>query len=203
MKQIILFIVAVLLSAPALAQSLRLPAIFSVTGVAANDTLNIRSQPNGESADIGDLFPNQLVEVITIDANNRWGKVAVNGEQSGWVSMRYLAPITPQPTLGSVPTSLICSGTEPFWSLNITTEASLSLSIFGETTTSEPITRATTSVNSGDMVNAYITQNMTALLRRANCTDGMSDRDFGWALDLIDTRNGISLLSGCCTADLP
>ncbi len=104
-------LVLALLSGSAAAQEM--PSLHDVTGVAADDVLNVRSGPDAGSARIGALAPGATgVEVIELSGTG-WGRVNVD-EGSGWVSLRYLAR---QPDQPPVPDRLTCFGTEPFWSL--------------------------------------------------------------------------------------
>jgi hypothetical protein len=88
MVRILSLILALLVAMPAAAQDL--PALFRVTGVAANDVLNIRAEPSARAAIIGSFRPDAGgIEVVALSADGRWGLVN-SGEQAGWSSMRYL-----------------------------------------------------------------------------------------------------------------
>ncbi|HGG04386.1 MAG TPA: SH3 domain-containing protein, partial [Aliiroseovarius sp.] len=100
----------------ALAQNL--PDAFFVTGVAADDVLNIRAEPSARSAIVGQLGPQAInVEVIAFSDNGKWGKVST-GEGNGWVAMRFLERSNHTPA-GEVPRPMACFGTEPFWALGM------------------------------------------------------------------------------------
>lgn len=105
-----------ILAAPAHAtQEYILPTLFDVTGVAADDVLNIRQLPDADAPIIGTLSPDAKgIEVV--EDTGGWGRVN-SGEGSGWVSMRYMAYRTDVWHEGALPDGFSCFGTEPFWSL--------------------------------------------------------------------------------------
>ena len=92
-----------------------LPALHSVTGVAAGDVLNVRDAPRASAGRVGALAPGAAgVEVTAI--REGWGRVNV-GERSGWASLAFLEaePGGSLPEIGA----FSCFGTEPFWSLDV------------------------------------------------------------------------------------
>lgn len=179
-----------------------LPAAFMVKGVAADDVLNIRAEPSARAAVLGQIGPQALnVEVIEISADGKWGKVAAGGEGNGWVSLAYLER---QPVLDPAlaPRPMTCLGTEPFWSLGLFEQGA------------EWSTPDTPRADLGEVTEAVAPQgfhiraeegpervyNLT--ISREWCSDGMSDRQFGFAAKLfIESPDGNALLSGCCTLD--
>lgn len=179
-----------------------LPAAFMVKGVAADDVLNIRAEPSAGAAVLGQIGPQALnVEVIEISADGKWGKVAAGGEGNGWVSLAYLER---QPVLDPAlaPRPMTCLGTEPFWSLGLFEQGA------------EWSTPDTPRADLGEVTEAVAPQgfhiraeegpervyNLT--ISREWCSDGMSDRQFGFAAKLfIESPDGNALLSGCCTLD--
>ena len=108
MRCVFLFAAMAILAAPALGA----PSL-SVTGVAANDTLNLHSGPDAKSAKTGTLPPNATgITVVAVDSKGvDWVKIA-KGNVSGWVNAKFLAYEV------GAPVRLTCTGTEPFWSLN-------------------------------------------------------------------------------------
>ncbi len=85
-----------------------------VVGVAANDTLNLRAQPDAKSAKTGTLAPDANgITVVAVDSKGAdWVKVSKGGV-SGWVNAKFLAYEV------GTPVRLTCTGTEPFWSMNV------------------------------------------------------------------------------------
>lgn len=174
------------------------PALYSVTGVAAGDWLNIRAEPSARAEIIGRFDRTQRdIEVIGRNEAGTWGLVNV-GERTGWTSLRYLARQGGEGwTAMSQPFS--CFGTEPFWRARY-------LPGFNRL----EVERA------GGRVNAYGTQwhgrvagrppyaaglSLTgggfATFRAGTCSDGMSDSLYGFSVLLYDQPG--DGLEGCCT----
>lgn len=177
-----------------------LPAIFSVTGVAANDRLNIRAEPNANSAILDSIYPYEVaVEVLDRSPDGRWGLVGV-AEGNGWVNLRFLAPVT-LPDY-EVPRPLSCFGTEPFWRIGFYPRGA-EFQAMGEDR------RDLTVLGEAVAPGGYLltteegpTLNRTAIVTREWCNDGMSDRRFGWSVRLFtEAPDGNSVLGGCCTLD--
>ena len=119
-----LLLTAVLFAAlPARADSdVVLPAIADVTGVAASDVLNVRAEPNADSVVLSELAPTATgIEIVGFDPSGAWARVSA-GEASGWVSGRFLRLRTDTWQPGALPDTLVCVGTEPFWSLRRTAQ---------------------------------------------------------------------------------
>lgn len=196
-------VVAVALAAPVAAQDL--PALHRVTGVAANDVLNVRAQPNAQAPIIGDFGPQaQGVEVTALSPDGRWARVNA-GEGAGWSAARFLTPQgDPGWQTGLVPLS--CYGTEPFWNLALFLPGSqaeftgLDTGGFNLVTDagalpSTPFPRTLAVPFSGAR------QGM-AVIRSATCSDGMSDRLFGLEVQVY-WRGQVTGLSGCCSLSPP
>ena len=94
-----------------------LPALFAVTGVAADDVLNIRAAPDAGAAAVGSFDPTRInIEVLDVSADGTWGMVGLP-EGNGWVAMRFLE--RQEAVAGSIPHPSTCIGTEPFWTLGL------------------------------------------------------------------------------------
>lgn len=61
-----------------------------VVGIAAGDSLNVRSGPGSNYQDIGDIKKNQYVPVLGYSSNGRWAKVNWRGQEA-WVSATFLS----------------------------------------------------------------------------------------------------------------
>ncbi|MBQ1202815.1 MAG: SH3 domain-containing protein [Loktanella sp.] len=177
-----------------------LPALYEVTGVAADDQLNIRAAPDAGSPVIGALsFDRTAVEVILFSTSGRWALVN-HEESSGWVAARYLrrsADIAGP--LGFSARNLTCYGTEPFWSVRITDGDITLATPQGEarypltaTYTAPAQTHLTTNTAAFDWVAGGT--NVRSHILPGLCSDGMSDRIFG--LHYVDTGFGHT---GCCS----
>ncbi len=194
-----LFLVLFLMPAPLLAQPL-LPALMVVTDVAANDTLNVRAEPRGSSRDIGDLFNGERVEITALNGSGTWARIPWTGGD-GWISMRYLRPVNrPEDPDSGMPLDLTCSGTEPFWLAAFRPDRHLVIANLDGPDTVLSIDATTNSRNTYISTFAFKAGDYTGLLRRAECSDGMSDTTYGWALELIGYSSGnLNLISGCCS----
>ncbi|MDQ2065106.1 SH3 domain-containing protein [Xinfangfangia sp. CPCC 101601] len=179
------------------------PALFDVSGVAASDVLNIRAEPSAQATILGSLAPDAKgVEAIGLSEDGKWARVSA-GEASGWVALRFLTPVPAAPH--GLPHPIACYGTEPFWALKLgpqTAEWSSpetppqALSVTHQAvapqgyflTASDAVTDATKQ--------AYY----QIMITKEHCSDGMSDRDFGFATRIFhSSQAGNAVLRGCCT----
>jgi uncharacterized membrane protein len=155
-----------------------------------------------------------------------WAKIYWNGV-GGWVSKRYLlpedqaasAPPAPAPTAPptvtvppvKVPSNatpppakaasniLVCSGTEPFWGIEVT-DTHLSVNMMDGPRYSVPVTFRQTSANNATIaVIAGVagTNNTQAFMQKVeSCSDGMSDTNYPYSITAV--LNNQRVLSGCC-----
>jgi len=186
-----------------------LPGLFDVVNVAPSDQLNIRSQPDARSAKLGAFAHDRKgIEVIRLSDDGKWGEVIWNG-QNGWISMRFVRP-APDGGLGTIPPRLSCSGTEPFWSLDLSPWSARFENMENERmnagAASYDVAWSAKSMNNAQGSYAFWLDNgnnrKIAVLTRQLCSDGMSDITYGWTVYLTDpfaTRNEQkALLTGCC-----
>ncbi len=201
-----------LIATPLFAQpQFPLPRVYTVTGVAPNDTLNIRQQPRADSPDIGDLQPNQNVEVLALSEDEKWGLISF-GEGTGWVATRFLREtpktqgLSPDLPYG-IPSEMACSGTEPFWGLRLLTEQSVTFTDYSDGIGGDrtyQITGVGRATNRGIQHYVFTAPPLTGFLNRATCDDGMSEALFGWELFVVFKRDGqLNMIQGCCTALQP
>jgi SH3-like domain-containing protein len=66
------------------------PAMYCVSGVAANDVLNLRAYPSPQSRILARLAPNLCGIAFLPYAVGNWQKVRADGWE-GWVNRRYLS----------------------------------------------------------------------------------------------------------------
>ncbi len=118
---------------------------------------------------------------------------------NGWVAMRFLTA-SPLPDAGSVPRPLTCLGTEPFWSLGVFPKGA------EWSTPEEPRTdlSLTEEASAPEGYRLRAEEGPTRLfhltVQRETCSDGMSDREFGFSAHLfLESPDGNRVLSGCCT----
>ena len=200
MRQILYALAALFLSAlSALAEEF--PAQYAVTGVADDDVLNIRQGPSASDQIIGELGPYAFnIEVLETTSDGRWGKVPMP-EGIGWVAMRFMEPVG-QDDPFTIPRPMTCVGTEPFWSLGLYPRGD-------EYSAMETGRRDLTLLTERVAENGYFAQfeegptlNRTLIIRKEQCGDGMSDREFGFSAFLFnDAPDGSDVQRGCCTLD--
>lgn len=193
----VLALIALLLAAlPAAATQNAWPALYDVTGVAANDVLNVRAGPSVSEPVIGTLAPDARgVEVIRPSHGEGWGLVNVGG-RAGWASLAYLQRRQNQFMGAPVPLER-CFGTEPFWSLAISDDRLRFSEPEGDR--EGPLERRVTSDlqrNLLALVGSIGGQPLHAIVRYEQCSDGMSDREFGFGVAMT---LGDRLLAGCCS----
>lgn len=187
----------------ALAQD-RLPNLYDVTVVETWDKLNVRAAPDGKAKIIGRLSSTAKgIELVGRDASGKWGRVNVD-EQSGWVALRFLKPHESVWKAASLPLSLTCSGTEPFWSLT-TVENGL---VFNEPEQPErrlALRKVMDRGIEGDPMRGMIAGDdagrLTAVMQPRQCSDGMSDLRYALAVTLILEGQDMPsrMLTGCCS----
>lgn len=170
-----------------------LPARFAVTGVAADDALNIRAAPSASAPVLGTLAPDATgVEVLGFSPDGAWARLGLP-EGEGWAARRFLAEEPQDPRAAPLP--LRCLGTEPFWSLTVTESAATYELPGAPPRALRPIGRAEGfrgSVLAFD--DRGETRDLTVI--RAECSDGMSDRPYGFTA-LVWNR-GEEVGEGCC-----
>lgn len=178
------------------------PALHDVTGVAANDVLNIRAEPNAGADLRGALAPTATdIEVVALSEDGKWARIG-DGEANGWVALRFLDRHDGQDGL-LLSQALTCSGTEPFWTVDLPGTGRMTFEDMGLAPASGAIAPAT-SVNRVDKAGfiARLTGDLlvTGVLTRDLCSDGMSDRVYGLTLDMVvNSPGGDALFSGCCS----
>lgn len=184
------------LAGPVAAQDL--PATYAVSGVAADDVLNIRAAPSAGAPVIGSYAPTRgRVEVIALSEDGRWGRVGLP-EGNGWVAMRFL--VRESVAGAAIPRPLRCLGTEPFWSVQLG-EGGAVYSAPGAEIALTPVTEAVAPEGYLALMADRTGGTWTMLVDRRQCSDGMSDRVFGWQALVFRAGGGNALLSGCCTLD--
>jgi len=101
---------------------------------------------------------------------------------------------------GGMPLNLMCNGTEPFWSLEFAQDESGSFTIAGQEGGHDfQLGWTGTSRNIGLNGFGFSSPELAGTLRRAECSDGMSDLTYGWSVDILfSAGQERQLYSGCC-----
>lgn len=196
---------ALWLAAAGAAPAQDLPALFRVTGVAADDVLNVRAEPTAGAEKVGALAPSAAgVEVVELGSGGRWGRVNL-AEFTGWVAMRYMAH-EGGPDWHRLEAPLSCYGTEPFWRLTIAPEADEMMLErmgeealgFGRRVTSPGFDRPRTVGFSAQGAE----REGFGVIRAETCSDGMSDRVMGLSFRMfLAGPEGMESYLGCCTLE--
>lgn len=199
MMRALIFCLA-LLAGPLQAQTL--PALYNVSGVAENDTLNVRTGPGTDHEVIGKLPPDATdIEVVDINGDGDWGLINI-GDRAGWVALRYMTRGPGQPETG-LPRGLSCAGTEPFWSFSLLSDGKAEFARPEEETVTFGSIQTVTSANRTDRHALFAdggSMVVTAMIGRNSCSDGMSDRAYGLGIDLLVTDKAeVHVYSGCCS----
>ena len=107
------------------------PGLFSVAG---GDVLNVRKSPDETSGIVGTLAPDRkTVEVVTLSEDREWGLINSDDLSIGWVRLRALEQVVPDPVATDFERDLTCFGDEPFWTLVSIAKGGITLSYEGET----------------------------------------------------------------------
>lgn len=188
---------------PTLTSAQSFPALYDVVAVAEDDVLNLRSEPSLAADVIGSLAHDQTgVEVVALSEDRAWARVN-QGDGSGWVSRRFLDR-QPFQLGGRAPDAASCYGTEPFWSLDIA-PAQATFDTPDGLPLAFKVTQRLRSRNQLDRhMSVYESDigGMVTTLKATACSDRMSDRVFGWELDLMLYVAGSAnaqMFSGCCS----
>ena len=181
------------------------PALrYQVVEVGADDHLNVREHPGVDARVLGSLPPDAGNVVVTgsvMDVGGAdWWEIVFAGADrgSGWVNGRFLQPVDEEERDSDYP--LLCSGTEPFWSLELES---------GQAVYSG-MDEKTLQMSAGPWVMARgLTGRFAVELRReaqlgyasvwrerAYCSDGMSDIRYPFGTILI--RPDGEVMAGCC-----
>lgn len=180
-------------------------ARYRVSGVAANDVLNVRAQPSAAAPIVATLAPDArnivVTGVRTLEGTQTWWEVLPARGGPGWVNARFLAiDGSEAKTEGEFP--LRCGGAEPFWSLEIAggearyaapdeNDAALRAGAWIDAAGRPPGYRFVVPLTRAGR-SGYV-----AVARAENfCTDGMSDFDFPF-LTIVILPEG-RVLEGCC-----
>jgi uncharacterized membrane protein len=183
-----------------LAQAQDYPALHAVTGVAADDVLNIRERPDAGSPILGALAPDATgIEVVSV--SDGWALVNLE-DSSGYAAVKYLARET-APDWNTLERPLTCLGTEPFWSLDIDPDAgTVTFSTPEMPAQDVPITVTWPGAPWARSAALQLPDGI-AVLSPAECSDGMSERSYGIAADLFLNGPDRLRLSGCCQLAAP
>lgn len=162
-------------------------------------SLEARDAPGG--AVVG-LLPGGpgFIEALELDPSGAWALVAL-AESGGWIPVAGLTSAEPPTLPGTpIPDGLRCLATEPFWSLRFDAEGVVHDSPdTGET----PVTLSVAAWPEGAALPLPIRVtgagvDLAGLLSHAACSDGMSDRPYGWTLSIAPRGGAARGAVACC-----
>lgn len=201
-----------LCAAPALSQERvrlpDLPMLYDVTRVADNDTLNVREQPDSKSPVIGQLEPNaEGVEVVGYSTDGNWAQTN-HEERAGWISTNFIKE-SEASSWWNNSARLKCYGTEPFWSLELSTDEESTFQYQGVddiTLTHGWLSESWGRPDWGQPVKSarsFTSPNGPAFasVQSEQCNDGMSDREFHLSIAFMLQNHPV--LAGCCSLSAP
>jgi len=197
---------------------------FRVVNVSANDPagLNVRDYP-AQGADLSNTkivghLSWQATGIITSGqvlrfANTTWRHIRL-GNVVGWVNEKYLQAQTSPQNSNQLPEKIVCSGTEPFWTLRISKSSSIydgTIASTGEWLEGEKldfiannkIANRSTATWAVTVRRKSAPDYMTALISKTDnyCSDGMSDRDYPYQAILLSGNVPVPM-QGCCQRDI-
>ena len=203
MLRILVFAFALGLALPLRAGEALLPAYFDVVGVAENDVLFLREKPDAASPVLGQLSPHRRnVEIVGLSEDGKWGQLT-EGEGNAWVTMRYLKRVPGQAD-EALPEKLSCFGSEPFWVLRLNGESSAFDELDGKEVPLSPVwsgkAEGQPPTEFGLTLKGADGAQVHAVIGRGLCSDGMSERTYGYSIRAILSGSlGKRMMSGCCT----
>ena len=164
---------------------------YEVTGVRADDVLNIRAAPRASAKKVGEYGPRDKGIRIYRRSGN-WALTGRSdpGRPDGWVNTRYLKVTT---ATARVELPISCLGTEPFWNLTI---QSMRRAIYTDPETPERRYSVSEFQRSGQHARMRLGMDGRASIVAKNCSDGMSDNRYPYSVRILlpDGRE----LNGCC-----
>jgi len=180
-------------------EGLPLPAVYTVSGVAANDVLWVRAEPTTFSARVDNLAPNVPVVVLGM-ATDGWVLVSV-GQNTGYVNARFLTRGGGVTTSSGLQMNILCRGTEPFWSLDIDQDRTVTYTMAGTAAQYSALNQATPSPLTGSYPYTIAANPVSGVVGQEICSDGMSDIQYPWSI-LLNAPNEAGVMAtqhGCCT----
>lgn len=195
-----LFVVASILASAPIA---RADVSYSVYGVRAGDTLNMREQPSPSATVVQPIpFDADGITLTGRTSQGDWAEVNYQRKR-GWVNARYLG-IGKQGKF-QLPAYLDCSGTEPFWTISLIPGLARAEFLFAQRRSFFNLTRAQTAMNHPNIWlikgSARPGGDMSLIVRNETCNDGMSDNRYQYSS--IALVSGLDMLAGCCRPAIP
>ncbi|MBR9844180.1 MAG: SH3 domain-containing protein [Rhodobacteraceae bacterium] len=186
-------------AAPATApDGLPLPGIFRVNGVAHNDTLNIRAEPQASAAVLLQAQNGVPMAVLGM-ATAKWAKVQVGGVV-GFAHAGFLTRGGGMTNNYGLQLGTECIGTEPFWRMTFDTDNLVRMTLMGQATAPAPILSATFSATPTGYPYSFDAAPYSGQVNFEICSDGMSDNIYPMSIRLntFDATGAPMVARGCC-----
>jgi len=204
-RMALLVFLMVLSSITALAQT------YEVTGVGDNDSLNVRADVDkalrGAEARVVGSIPHNGKDVTTtgiittLEDGSRWREV-VYKNLKGWVNTKFLKEVSGE----GLPDDLNCSGTEPFWTLEIRGDKAALQGLAGDQTdTNYEVVDKRYGQNRGGLWSYHfqsgdMKSKLTALVKHTGqCSLGMGELEFAMEVYLLGLEPDLGPAQGCCS----
>jgi hypothetical protein len=170
-------------------------AVEAVPVTAGPDVVSIRAEPDARAEIVGAIPANSGGITVTAQAVDTLDWVQIRfGDIEGWVDTRYLHFLNAGQTL---PIRLSCTGTEPFWGIDLSYSRLEANFVFSGAEYSAgfapPVSPA--SRTTSWLFSEFDGSQDFVLVDRATCSDGMSDAAHPYG---VTARLDGQLLAGCC-----
>lgn len=180
---------------------LPLPAIFSVSGVAADDSLNIRNAPQVSGQVIAQAQNGIALAVLGM-ATAHWAKVQV-GQTIGFAHADYLSRGGGTTNMTGFQLGTECIGTEPFWRMTFDTDNMVRMTMMGEAAQAAPLRATTFSATPTGYPYSFNAAPYSGEVNMGLCSDGMSDNIYPMSITLsVPNAPGAPgapmVVNGCC-----
>lgn len=198
----LIFVLSVIFLLCLNATQARAAVTYDVMNVAADDQLNVRGAPSATAEKIGTLrFDAKAIKTTGVSrqiGRATWVEIILEGRK-GWVNAAFLTPTRSASSLFKEPLS--CSGTEPFWALQLDdTKGDFDSLAEGKSVIDFESVRSAHGVPiiwSLKGTTGIAHSPVFALLEETNqCSDGMSDLTYRYSIR-IDIEDG-PFYAGCC-----
>jgi len=175
-----------------------LPGVYTVTNVTAGDVLWVRSEPTAFSAPVTNLAPDAVVSVLGMGAPD-WAEIYIDNS-IGYVDAHYLTRGGGVTTSSGLQMNLMCLGAEPFWSLDVDQDRTVTYTLAGSAPLNAALNQATASTLTGGYPYIFGAQPMSGVINQELCSDGMSEITYPWSITLNAPNEAGNMMTanGCC-----
>lgn len=169
--------------------------VHRVVAVPLDDVLNVRLSASANAPLVGAIPPTAAGIEILGRPNADWAEIRYR-RLRGFVAARFLEPVAMTLPEG-LPEPLLCTGTEPFWSVRLAGGRAVYDS---PDTGPQELGAAVPRTSSNSLlVRSFVAGGLTGVVTEDRfCSDGMSDTRYSHAITLVGPER---TLSGCCRTD--